>query len=837
MTEKDRSIGPYSCGHRGHIVYSLVVLAGGFCAFCVAADRLGWPFPEFIPLQLAKFCCVIALAYIVAPHVNRTYRRIADRESLFRMLTEEIRETVWRQDRNGVITYISPADQRMRGYRADEVVGRPVVEMLTQEGYGLALEAAARGRPRVVLPVRHKDGRALWIDVAVTVELDARGDVIGYHGVSRDVTERVIGETHEAFRSGILEMMTGSHDLTKILLSIVTGIEKIHPAMLCSILLVDSDGRRLGHGIAPSLPDDYNAAIDGIEIGVGTGSCGTAAFLGELVVVEDISTHPYWTLYQGLAARAGLRACWSQPIRSSSDQILGTFAIYHREAVRPTDADVKIIEQSARLASIAIETRRVYDDLRESHLFAQSILDSVLSQIAVVNEAGIIVSVNDAWRRFALENSNEAGRMAPNTDIGANYLEICGSAPEANAENLDVRSGIQAVLEGRLSTYSLEYPCHSATQKRWFMMTATPLRTGKKGAVIVHNDISDRKKVEEQIQKLAFYDPLTNLPNRRLLQDRVAQSIAGSKRSGNYCAMLFLDLDNFKPLNDLHGHDVGDLLLIEAAHRLQKCLRETDTVARFGGDEFVVILEQLSQDQGKSVAQARLIAEKIHSALSAPYRLIRKSRMKDGEIIDHRCTVSIGVSLFNSRESDHETILKRADAAMYQAKQSGRNTISFSAYPSSSDALAAITPEKLIVFNWHSSYESGNPTIDDQHRRLFETANRLLSTILTDPAAAELDSLIDGLLRDVVQHFEDEEGILAAAGVPGCADHAAIHRQLVEKASKLVRRLRAGSAGIGELFEFLAHDVVACHMLATDREFFPYLNGRRITQDQSFHAS
>ena len=131
-------------------------------------------------------------------------------------------------------------------------------------------------------------------------------------------------------------------------------------------------------------------------------------------------------------------------------------------------------------------------------------------------------------------------------------------------------------------------------------------------------DITERKQMEDQVHQLAFYDTLTHLPNRRLLDDRLSQTMAASKRSACYGALMFLDLDNFKPLNDMHGHVVGDLLLIEAADRLEACVREMDTVARFGGDEFVVMISDLDADKSRIDAQARLIAEKIRVALSDP---------------------------------------------------------------------------------------------------------------------------------------------------------------------------------------------------------------------------
>lgn len=190
-------------------------------------------------------------------------------------------------------------------------------------------------------------------------------------------------------------------------------------------------------------------------------------------------------------------------------------------------------------------------------------------------------------------------------------------------------------------------------------------------------DFTERKQMEDQISRLAFYDTLTSLPNRRLLNDRLAQVIVASNRSGCYSALMFLDLDNFKPLNDQHGHVVGDLLLIEAAKRLKSCVREKDTVARFGGDEFVVILSDLDMDKSASISHAEIVAEKIRAAVSETYRLTVNREGQVDITVEHHCTASIGVAVFTSHDGSRDDVLKWADHAMYQAKNAGRNSIRF----------------------------------------------------------------------------------------------------------------------------------------------------------------
>jgi diguanylate cyclase (GGDEF)-like protein len=241
---------------------------------------------------------------------------------------------------------------------------------------------------------------------------------------------------------------------------------------------------------------------------------------------------------------------------------------------------------------------------------------------------------------------------------------------------------MQSYLEGKTAIYVVEYrlKCKDGSYK-WILGRGMVVSRGDDGKPLrmigTHTDITERKQMEEQVRLMAFYDTLTKLPNRRLLNDRLSQTMAANKRSGCYGAVMFLDLDNFKPLNDAHGHEVGDLLLIEAASRLKACVREMDTVARFGGDEFVVITSELDTDRTESAAQAGVIAEKIRSALAEPYRLTLKHEGKPDIFIEHRCTASIGVALFINHETAADDILKWADMAMYQAKEAGRNAIRF----------------------------------------------------------------------------------------------------------------------------------------------------------------
>jgi diguanylate cyclase (GGDEF)-like protein/PAS domain S-box-containing protein len=261
--------------------------------------------------------------------------------------------------------------------------------------------------------------------------------------------------------------------------------------------------------------------------------------------------------------------------------------------------------------------------------------------------------------------------------IGRHVFEMFAEESVKEVEKIvsQSRKAEQPGAQAGFFTFSVQ---HRSKDGRliWGEVLSKPERD-EQGFITGHHgitrDITDRKRLEEQVHQLAFYDPLTKLPNRRLLNDRLSQTMTASKRSGRFGALMFIDLDNFKPLNDTHGHVVGDLLLVEVAVRLTACVREVDTVSRFGGDEFVVLLSDLNLDEGESMAESSHVAEKIRTTLATPYLLTASHEGETANTVNHRCSASIGVALFNGNDVSQNDVFKRADAAMYQAKEAGRN--------------------------------------------------------------------------------------------------------------------------------------------------------------------
>ncbi|RFZ92649.1 PAS domain S-box protein [Mucilaginibacter conchicola] len=210
---------------------------------------------------------------------------------------------------------------------------------------------------------RKKDGSSFAVEIHYR-GFDKNGEAF-YECTIKDVSERNLLRARERNRARVLEQLAGDADLFTVLHSVVRSIEEEDPTSICTILLYDKETNTLGTGAAPSMPDFYNEAIDGISVGDGIGSCGTAAFSKKLVIVDDIGTHPYWAPFKELAFKAGVQSCWSQPIISGTGDMVGTFAIYHHEPRTPQDADLQRIAYGARFANLAIENRRIRAELLE----------------------------------------------------------------------------------------------------------------------------------------------------------------------------------------------------------------------------------------------------------------------------------------------------------------------------------------------------------------------------------------------------------------------------------------------------------------------------------------
>lgn len=316
------------------------------------------------------------------------------------------------------------------------------------------------------------------------------------------------------------------------------------------------------------------------------------------------------------------------------------------------------------------------------------------------------------------------------------------------------------------------------------------------------------RKLNAKLKELSVTDALTGLYNRTGLASSFQRDIERALRYNRPLSVILLDLDHFKLVNDNFGHLTGDKVLIEFAGLIQKTVRQADAIYRWGGEEFLIICHETSPEQVHQLAER--ILEKV-----------RNYSFPTGKPM----SVSAGIATLCADDT-METLTRRADEMLYRAKETGRDRICIAPMTSSSATAGSEDLMNFVQLVWHSAYECGNATIDNQHRALFIRINHLLAIMLAGKSAEQISESIDVLIRDVVQHFKDEEAIIEAAGFADAVEHAQQHQHLVAKAGELVGLFHAGKLGFAQLFDFLAHDVIARHMLIEDKKFFPVVQAR-----------
>lgn len=436
-----------------------------------------------------------------------------------------------------------------------------------------------------------------------------------------------------------------------------------------SILFLESG--QLKHGAAPRLPTAYCQAIDGTPIGPKAGSCGTACYLREPVIVEDINTSPLWEDYRELAADFDLRACWSHPILSSDHQVLGSFAVYYDRPRKPTQVDLTCITKFTYLTSLIIEKARMeerQDRLRQEVTQTQAKFQAfaqVLPDVALV--------LDDRGRAVDCFGAASSLLAMPPEDFLGKFLHQVLEPSLANqcyrTLQATVSSGTTQVLEYELALPDGVHTFEGRTSLiPGYHCPGEPVGEQRQYLLWVARDISARKQAERRIEQLAYFDPLTQLPNRRNLQEHLERLLSEVIRHRKNGALLYLDLDDFKRINDSVGHSVGDQLLQEVARRLQASVRGSETIARLGGDEFVIVSEPQSQPRDAAAEEAAAIAYRVLECFSQPFVI---------ESSAYNVRPSIGISLIDPDTQSGGDILKRADTAMYSAKHRGGNCYSF----------------------------------------------------------------------------------------------------------------------------------------------------------------
>lgn len=479
-------------------------------------------------------------------------------------------------------------------------------------------------------------------------------DSVGLHGfellelnrrLETELEQRKRAEQRERNYNRVLELLAAKSPLATVLDAIARNVEAANPDMLCSILLLNEEGTHLRYGAAPSLPEFYRLALHGLALDADAAFCGAAAFAGKRVIVGDIESHVSRSPLLDLARRAQLGAGWLQPIVAAQGRVRGLFGIYYRESRRPSPADLQLIEEQARLAALAID--RTADEARLQ--LAASVFRRAHEGIMITDTDGTIIEINEAFTVITGYNRAEA--------LGQNSSMLHSSRQPVD---YDIATR-QALLEnghwsGEIWNRRKSGEVYAALVT---MSTAQDGSGNPQHYVALFTDITPMKEYQRQLEHLVHYDVLTGLPNRVLLADRLQQALVHSQRRSQSLAIVYLDLDGFKEVNDSHGHDVGDELLITLAQRMKLALREGDTLARIGGDEFIAVLVDLEQWQDCKTVLLRLL-----QAASAPVSLRRQTL---------HVSASMGVTLYPQDGADSDQLIRHADQAMYLAKQAGKN--------------------------------------------------------------------------------------------------------------------------------------------------------------------
>ncbi len=320
------------------------------------------------------------------------------------------------------------------------------------------------------------------------------------------------------------------------------------------------------------------------------------------------------------------------------------------------------------------ERKQAEESLRESELFIKNVLNSITAHIAVLDGQGKIVTVNEAWKQFARENGN----TDPESFIGTNYFMACETAIQHGDQiALQVDHAIHAVMNGLQDEFSIEYPCHSPTQQRWFILTVVPQQKSRQGVIVIHQDITERKQAEQMLQEinlvlqttlerekeLARTDPLTGINNRRHLFEIAEHEFEVAARYQQPLAVMMYDIDHFKKVNDTFNHAIGDLFLQRITQIVRDELRSADVIGRYGGEEFIVILPMTNAQQAFQLAERiRMNVEELSIETAKG---------------NAAATLSIGIVELHMHGAESvetvEEIFRLADEAMYAAKQTGRN--------------------------------------------------------------------------------------------------------------------------------------------------------------------
>ena len=468
---------------------------------------------------------------------------------------------------------------------------------------------------------------------------------------------------HEAIHheKEILEMIALDKPLMHILEDVCDRMERLlDNGGLCAITLYDAGTDQLTLGAAPSLPDEFCDQLLRLEPGIGAGTAAAAIHLNRLTIVEDIEHSSIPGTLQKSALSFGLRACWSLPITTAFNHVLGTVDVYYRRRHSPSEDEQAMMMDACGLIALAIDKKNMEQRLEESEERYRSVVTNLTEGIMVIGPAGQILTSNpSAQRILKIQDISKVGRRHR---YFKRLFEEDGRAVKLGEDPASVAFRTnQPILN--LST-GVELQDGSIV---WLLLNVLPIcqkNSPTVSAVLISfTDTTQVRDTQRQISYMASYDALTGLPNRHQLNQRLHKALSSAQRHHDRVAVLFLDLDRFKYVNDTAGHAAGDTLLRNVSSRLSSCIRTTDLLARLGGDEFVIVVEDFDD-----AVHLKELAERVLACMREPFVI---------EGNEYHLGTSIGISVFPHDASDAPTLLRCADSAMYHAKESGRNNYQF----------------------------------------------------------------------------------------------------------------------------------------------------------------
>ncbi len=623
-------------GRRLTMASAAAAMAAGQCALLLPAGPSPWPGILSHGLHVLGYALMFQAVFIAG--VRMPYARLRETESRLRdsemrlqllgrnlpdsALYQVVRETDGRRR----FVHMGEALERLVGLKAQEVMrdAQHLFARIEPEDEAARAEAdeesfRTMGIAESVVRLRRADGELRWIRLSSSPRLlgDGSGRVI-WDGVLTDVTEQReaqdLSRAHEIQLASLLSRMPG-------------GVSRL-----------DRDLRILY--VNPSQAQWLRRTELEVE----------GKLIGEVLTDELLQSlrPPLLRALQGQTVVFDYRA----PGGSDGPKF------FHTTVIPETGADGRVVAVVVFAVDLT-EQKRLAMELGQQRSRLASLVNAIPDVVFLKDAKGRYLSCNPVFERFVGRRERDI--------VGLRDEELLPPMEAERVRQLDER----AMAAWQPLVYEETLTFAEDGYAGYFETIKTPIRDMHghvTGLLSVCRDITDRKKAEQQIELLAFFDALTGLPNRRLLLDRLQRASASCPRIDKLGALLFIDLDNFKDLNDTLGHDMGDRLLVLVAQRLQECVRTSDTVARFGGDEFVVMLEGLDADPAHAAQQAELVAEKLLEQLNRPFQMGAQ---------EHYSTPSIGITLFGDQRRSVDELLKRADLAMYQAKAAGRNTQRF----------------------------------------------------------------------------------------------------------------------------------------------------------------